>query len=129
MPVGLPWIICGMVAVVNVAFAQEKPEADSPEQVMEVRVGKNFVITLGSNPTTGYQWQLASPLEEAILKLVSSKYVPDKPQRIGSGGKEAWTFKAIGKGKVTLVFHYVRPWEKGVPPVKQATFAVTVRGK
>ena len=97
-----------------------------------VNVGETFTITLESNPTTGYQWQLAKPLDEKILKLVSSKYEMEEPKNletgyVGVGGHEYWTFKAVGKGTTLIELMYVRPWEKDVPPVEAAVFRIRVK--
>jgi predicted secreted protein len=45
---------------------------------------------------------------------------------VGAGGKEIWTFKALGSGKTTIDMEYVRPWEKRVEPVDRANFLVNV---
>ena len=46
---------------------------------------------------------------------------------VGAGGTEIWTFRAVREGKTTLTFGYVRPWEKGIAPVKTVAWPVTVR--
>lgn len=89
---------------------------------------KEFTVTIESNPTTGYRWQLAKPLDEKVVKLVASRY--DSPGRnglVGTGGREAWTFKATGKGKTTIEMKYVRSWEKNQPPARVATYSVEVK--
>lgn len=60
-------------------------------------LGEEFTIELPSNPTTGYRWVMLvnqSP-KERWIELVKSEYVPDQPIRIGRGGKEKLTFKAM----------------------------------
>lgn len=96
------------------------------EQI-EVPVGKTFSVTLDSNPTTGYRWQLAKPLDEAILKVVGSEYKKPATKLVGAGGKEVWVFKAVAKGQASIQMRYVRPWEKDVGPAKEATFTVIAR--
>ncbi len=90
---------------------------------IEAKVGQDFVITLGSNPTTGYSWQLAEPLPR-MLKLQSKRYIPDIPQKIGGGGTEKWTFKPVRSGEVIIIFEYVRPWQKETPPVRRRSFSI-----
>ena len=99
---------------------------------IEALVGMDFSITLEANRTTGYGWQLAKPLRETVVKSVTNSYqepaqAPDAPPRVGSGGKEIWTFKATGPGRAVIEFNYVRPWEKDTPPVKTAKFVVVVK--
>ena len=90
-------------------------------------VGKEFTIAIAANPTTGYMWQFAKPLDEKIVKLVGSTYQHDDHKNmVGSGGHELWTFKATGKGKTTIEMKYVRSWEKDQPPIRVATYNVEV---
>ena len=91
------------------------------------RVGDQFTITLDSNHTTGYQWQLAASPDVKIVQFVLNVYnEPSKPIP-GRGGSETWTFKAAGKGKTAIAFKYVRPWEKNVAPIRTQKFDVEVR--
>jgi len=100
-----------------------------PKNLVEVEVGQEFSITLESNPTTGYQWQLAKPLDEAILQLVGSEFEASetKPELVGVGGEEVWTFKAVGRGQTEVALKYVRVWEKDVPPVEENTSIIIVK--
>ena len=75
-----------------------------------------IVVTLASNPTTGYQWQVMKPLAESTVKLVSHVY--DHPQTglVGAGGQEIWVFRTLGPGEAEIVLGYLRSWEKGKLP-------------
>ncbi|MDY0039216.1 MAG: protease inhibitor I42 family protein [Desulforhabdus sp.] len=88
--------------------------------------GEEFAITLQSNPTTGYRWELAAPLEEEVVKLVGNVYQSPETKLIGAGGQEVWTFKAVGQGEIIIQMKYVRPWEKDIPPVQTKQFKVVV---
>jgi len=84
---------------------------------------------LDANATTGYEWRLANPVDDSLIDLVSSEYVADNTGLVGSGGRSVWTFKASRAGKAQISFKYIRPWEKDVPPVKEASYTVDIRGK
>jgi predicted secreted protein len=90
---------------------------------IEAKVGRDFVITLGSNPSTGYSWRLAEPLP-SMLKLQSKRYIPFEVRKIGGGGIEEWTFKSVRSGKVTIMFEYARG--KG-PPARQKSFTIVAK--
>lgn len=115
---------------VRAGLAQDK---DSPmvdkNPVVETHVDEEFTFSLDSNPTTGYQWQVDGAIDEKIIRFVKSEYRPNETDLIGAGGKEYWTFKAVGEGQTNVSFKYVRPWEKDVPPVKKDTFEVMVTSK
>jgi inhibitor of cysteine peptidase len=107
--------------------ASQAEQSANASHNQEVQVGKQFRITLESNQTTGYRWQLARPLDQGVVKLVSSRYIGPAKQIPGAGGKEVWVFKAVGRGKTRIHLEYVRPWEKGEAPVKTASYSVVVR--
>ena len=95
-------------------------------KVIEASVGKSFTITLDSNPTTGYQWQITRQLDTGLLKLVDSKYIAPKTGLVGAPGKEEWTFKATRAGKAIISFDYVRPWEKDEMPAQSDSFIIII---
>lgn len=87
-------------------------------------------VTLESNPTTGYSWQV-DELDQSILRQVGdSEYkssAPGNPPVVGAGGTETFRFETVSVGNTTLKLVYRRPWEKDVPPIKTYTIQITVR--
>ncbi|MBI4706631.1 MAG: protease inhibitor I42 family protein [Candidatus Omnitrophica bacterium] len=110
------------------AHAENNPKTE-PELYtrIEINAGEDVIITLDANPTTGYTWEIAKPLDKIILGKISSSYVPEETGRVGSGGKEIWVIKTLKPGKTKAIFHYLRSWEKNVPPVKTETFLIIVK--
>jgi inhibitor of cysteine peptidase len=109
---------------------QAKPqpaEYSDPAKPITKKVGEEFIIALESNRTTGYGWQLAEPPDKGVLKLQGSEYKAPEAGRPGQGGKEFFTFRAVGQGKAKIALNYVRPWEKNVAPAKSLTFTVEVQ--
>ena len=94
--------------------------------VIRTNVSKDFTIALDSNPTTGYKWEIASPFNTKLLKLIDSNYIPAETHLIGAPGKEDWVFRAIKQGKTIISFNYLRPWEKDTPPVKKDHFIIMI---
>jgi len=99
-------------------------------QTIEVAAGCLVTITLESNATTGFRWELAEPIDEEMLALIDSKYTTvededkDEPAA-GAGGTEEWTFETLRPGDTTISMAYSRPWEGGEKGVE--TFNVTIR--
>ena len=116
-------ILLALLSLSSYAFA----ETDDMTNTINATVGKEFVITLDANATTGYEWQLATPIDDKLIGLVSSEYVPDKTGLVGSGGKSVWTFKALQTGKAQISFKYIRSWEKDTPPAKEITYRVNIK--
>ena len=97
-----------------------------PAVPVDVKVGTEFALVLDSNPSTGYQWQLALPPDAAVVRALGSTYHPPATVLPGAGGSEEWPFRAVGAGRATITLSYVRPWEKDTPPVKTISFQVVV---
>ena len=110
----------------KLASNQESSGKEAARKLLNVTVGQEFTVTLASNATTGYHWELAAPLDEAVVKLVNSEYRTPETSALGAPGQEIWTFQAVGKGQTVINLKYVRPWEKDVAPVETASYGVTV---
>ncbi|MBU0672161.1 MAG: protease inhibitor I42 family protein [Candidatus Margulisbacteria bacterium] len=110
-------LIFGVAWVLNNRF---------PAKGQIVRIGENISFSLDSNATTGYQWQLARPLDNNFVELVSSVYLVPNTGRVGTGGTEIWTFKALKVGRTKIYLKYVRPWEKDEPPAETRVFDVKI---
>lgn len=97
-----------------------------PGKPARVAEGRKFALVVESNPTTGYCWELSFPGKSAIVTFEESEYHAPAQGLIGAGGKETWTFKAVGEGTTEITLNYARPWEKDVPPARTVTFRVRV---
>jgi predicted secreted protein len=88
---------------------------------IEITYPGSLIVSLGSNPTTGFQWDeevaIAQLIKgEPIIEQASHNYV--EPQEgeepvVGAPGKDVWVFDSKAKGTTTLKFTYSRPWEGG----------------
>lgn len=85
---------------------------------VNLRIGQIVVITLESNPTTGYTWEVEE-LDESILAQVGDiDFIPEsesesEPQLVGQGGTQVIHFQALAAGEFTLKLVYHQPWEGG----------------
>ncbi len=99
------------------------------QHTIKVKLGDNFSLTLESNPTTGYSWK--ANFNSRQLKLVSQKFEPrqsDDQQLIaGRGGQEVFEFQALKAGNTKIEFHYLRPWEKDVPAIKEVIYKIRIQ--
>lgn len=97
---------------------------DDSGKTITLAVGEQIQVTLESNPTTGYQWELdeidlsvIKQQGEVSYKATHNVYV------VGSGGDETFIFEAVGAGETTLTLIYHQPWEEAEPV---DTFFITV---
>jgi len=94
---------------------------------VEVAAGGNIIVTLESNPSTGFSWALSENTNEEVLQEAGNEFRidnPTDPPLMGAGGHEIWTFNALKKGTSTISMEYSRPWEGGEKGVQ--TFELTV---
>jgi inhibitor of cysteine peptidase len=98
--------------------------ADSGTTI-DVPAGREIVVELESNPSTGYTWQLQKGLDTAVVEQVSQRYEQDEgtENMVGAGGTDTWTFRAVGPGKTTIALDYLRTFEEGSTT---STFTITV---
>lgn len=98
-----------------------------PSQKHTLKKGQTFRLELPSNPSTGYSWHFAKPIEtNQILTMTKSGYEAAQTNRIGASGKQYWTLKGRHRGVANLTLEYKRAWEKNEKPaeVKRYTFKV-----
>lgn len=112
-------------ALLSISFT-EGAQNNKLHKELRTSVGKELAITLESNKTTGFQWQLAEPPDRKVLEFVRAEYMSENANLVGAGGKEIWIFKAVACGKAIVSLEYARPWEKDIPPIKKEVFVVTV---
>jgi inhibitor of cysteine peptidase len=94
-----------------------KTYTDSGQEI-NIGVGQEFIIALGSNPTTGYSWQAS--YDESLLELIpgpngQSTYEPGETGKnvVGAGGIEYFHFKALKFGETEITLVYAQHWEGG----------------
>lgn len=93
---------------------------------IDVAVDDTFAIELEANPSTGYSWELAAPLDEAIVVSLGSDHEAGDSDAVGAPGTQQLSFKAVGEGSTTISLQYVRPWETDVAPAETQDFTVDV---
>jgi inhibitor of cysteine peptidase len=85
---------------------------EDPGQTVDIGVNQQFVIALGSNPTTGYSWQ--ESYDQTMLELVKWNYEEEAEEGVvGAGGIEYFRFKALKPGQTEITLTYEQPWEDG----------------
>ena len=126
-------LICAMVAIslclCSCSSGPVSVDASYTGKEVQIAAGDSLTVTLDSNPTTGFEWELVEISDQTVLELVESKYEPgekakQEPPVPGAGGQEIWSFKALKKGETTLSMGYSRPWEGGEKAAE--TFVLTV---
>ncbi|MBD8573374.1 protease inhibitor I42 family protein [Pseudomonas syringae] len=89
--------------------------------------GQTLILSLPSNPSTGFRWQVREPAAGILRSLGPEVYNADKGADVvvGSGGQSVWRYKATEAGTARLLLDYKQPWEPEAAP--QNTFECLVR--
>ncbi len=104
-----------------------KASIDDAGREKQLKKGQTLVVTLEGNPTTGYSWEAAEPLDEQVLQQAGEPEFTQESDLIGAGGVQILRFEAVNAGKFTLKLVYHRPWEKDVEPLETYSIQVVVR--
>ena len=93
----------------------------------QLKKGQTLVVTLEGNPTTGYSWEVAEPLDEQVLRQAGEPEFKQESEALGAGGVQILRFEAVNAGQTTLKLAYRRSWEKDVEPLETYSIQVVVR--
>ena len=121
-----------LVAVLAVGCGSPKQielDAQDDGSQVEIQQDQTLVITLDSNPSTGYGWERTESADDVLQQLGEAEF-KQRPQarlRVGAAGQQILRFKAQKAGQTKLELVYRRSWEKDVKPEKTFTVQVTVR--
>ena len=121
-------IVCGAVFVAPALGASKSTEATTCS-VMAVHPGQRFSITLASNPSTGYRWDVEYDLDPHIIQEGPiASYVPATAKVVGAAGSDTFNFQARELGVAVIAMKYYRPSDKlSVPAAREAFYVVVVR--
>lgn len=99
---------------------------DESSTSIQVSTGDKFVIKLEGNATTGYTWDKNEVYDKSYLELLDSQYIAQQTDKVGAGGTQQYTFKALKAGSTTIKMTYKRSWESTASD-KTITFNVIIK--
>lgn len=119
-----------LAAAVGCAKSATVIQLDARNNGTAVRlsVGGKLKLSLASNITTGYSWELVE-LDTTVVENTAQEYVPDPAPEgmVGVGGTEIWDFTGRSPGTTPLRLEYRRPWEpKDIEAADSFELAITV---
>ena len=94
-------------------------------QLLTVKAGATFDLVVPANPSTGYHWDILPELDGNIVEFSEQNFFADQPVAPGSGGMEAWTFRAVNPGDTTIALGYYPPGNAN-DPEETVTFSIRV---
>jgi inhibitor of cysteine peptidase len=100
------------------AFAETVlTEADCGKTI-PLKSQEEVMVSLPSNPTTGYGWAMVEEGKDAAVVVVSKEFRTSASPSgsVGAGGVELFRLRLLKAGRFTVTFVYRRSWEKEREP-------------
>lgn len=92
-----------------------------------LQTGQQLIVSLPSNPATGYRWLLREAAAEQLRSLGPEVYSNPNDDVIGGDGLSTWRFEAQRPGSGRLYLTYQRPWEAEGEPAGLFDCRIKVR--
>ncbi len=124
---GVVMLLSNKIAINSVVRPLPTVIPSPTSDIREAVLGEDFLITMPSNPSTGYSW--TADFDKNYLFLRSKDFVPDRvsPETVGAGGTEVFTFAPIKAGETIITMGYGRSWES--KPSERRIFKYNITGK
>lgn len=89
--------------------------------------GQTLILSLPSNPTTGYRWAIQDSAGGVLRALGPEVYSnPEDAGVVGAAGVSTWRFQAFATGNGRLRLTSQQPWAPEVLPVETFDCAISV---
>jgi inhibitor of cysteine peptidase len=127
-------LLLGAVAVIVAQYALDDDAAEQAgvtltdaddNSAVSVALGEEIVVRVESNPTTGYEWEVAA-VDPAVLTYLGSDYEGPDTNLVGAGGIQVLRFRTAAAGESAIALKYWRPFEGESSIVDQYVVTVTV---
>ena len=95
---------------------------------IELTNGQTFNVTLETNPSTGYSWEVVELNNNILYKIGEAESEPNISEKniLGAPVMHTFQFEVINTGQTTLKIVYHRIWEKDVAPEKTFSINLTI---
>lgn len=116
-----------LAAVLLALIAGAPADAKTGGATVRLAVGGSTMVTLASNPSTGYGWRIntARSVNLGAVAIEDIGYQSGPGQMPGAPGVHRWRVTAKAPGDVRIVFDYARSWEH-VAPANRYTLRVKI---
>ena len=120
----IPSATTAVTTVPGTTPEQVSVDASSTGKSITMSVGDTLVVTLQSNASTGFSWQLDQISDTSVLEKTNNQYVAPATPMPGAPGSEVWTFEALKSGTSAILMEYSQPFAGGIKGAQ--TFSLTV---
>jgi len=100
---------------------------DDRQCPLSLRTGQLLIVSLPSNPATGYRWSLQQAATAQLKSLGPEVFSTLDSGLVGGDGISTWRFEAGEPGQGQLLLSYQRPWEADAEPAGLFDCRIEVR--
>ncbi|MEK8022231.1 MAG: protease inhibitor I42 family protein [Candidatus Hydrogenedentota bacterium] len=104
-----------------------KTSFTAADRTIAVSKSESFVLRLESNPSEGYRWVWAQPLDYTVLALGNESFSAPETTSSGTGGYQEWHFRAVDAGSAVISLKYILLGSKDTVPIRTQETLVTVK--
>lgn len=120
MPSALPRLL-SLVSLLVLAGCASTPASsvalsDDATCPFSMQPGQTLILSLPSNPASGYRWTLRDVSTAQLKSLGPEVFSSPQNDLIGGDGISTWRFEAAESGSGRLYLAYQRPWESDTEP-------------
>lgn len=108
------------------AFESEGSNGQPLARELAVAVGQTFQVTLCSNASTGFAWEVPTWTGDPAVELVQLGNDAPATALPGAAGTQIFTFRATAAGTTRIEFVYSQPWAGGMKGTWRLAVTVTV---
>ncbi|TBU76958.1 peptidase inhibitor I42 [Pseudomonas daroniae] len=95
---------------------------------INLHAGQQVILSLPSNPTTGYRWAVREDAASILKSLGPEVYsAAENSDLVGGAGHSTWRFQATGSGEARLLLTYAQPWDASAEPAETFDCRIRVR--
>lgn len=124
-------LVLNMLAGLVLAMGAPGGAALAAGQIIEAAAGKQIMITLKGNPSTGYGWHLRlGKGADKLLRIDGCGWQRKgavRPGLVGAPGIYRCRITPLASGRARIEFRYLRPWEHDKPPLRVKVFEIRIR--
>ena len=123
--------LCASVTMLIAASVQAAVLGEKQNgQTVTLAKGEPLTLMLGSNGTTGFEWQIVElprNLKRSGQTYLAPEQAAGAPAMAGAGGQQRFTFVPRAKGRGILRLFYRQPWDRRTAPLERYRLTVITR--
>ena len=108
---GVILVASGVAMSSSSAFREIKLGSADHGRVITCEIGDTILLSLESDPSTGYDWQVRDPVDDSVIRVTGPTPDPPSASSEGTGydGTAEWRVEAVYEGEALLDLVYRRP--------------------